>query len=315
MEFILKVALFLRTQFSRLLFYIVYCLLRVLPLRAQERLAEFFGSAFLKISPKSLELMVSNLTIAFGDEYTREQKEAIAVKSFQNLMKSSFEFARFPLYSREDIIRMVDVEGEENVRAAIDAGKGTVLISAHFGNWELLAARVITLGGKMTAVGRVQNDSLINDYIVRNRESKGTKNLPRGVPMYDHILELISKNEFVGLVSDQNAGQKGLFVDFFGHKTSTFKGPGLFAVRTGCNILPLFIIREGYEKHRAIFCPLIEIKSTGDAGKDVMAYTQAFTKVIEDFVRKYPDHWFWIHKRWKTAAPGGTRVAAIKEKV
>lgn len=309
----MKLVIFLRTQFSRFLFYTVYSLLRVLPLNTQEKMAEFFGSAYLKISPKSLELMVSNLTMAFGDEYTIEQKEEIAVRSFQNVIKSVFEFSRFPLYSTEDIIRMVDVEGVENVQAAIDAGKGTVLISAHFGNWELLAARVKTLGGKMTAVGRVQNDSLINDYIVRNRESKGTKNIPRGVPMYEHILELLSKNEFVGLVSDQNAGEKGLFVDFFGHKTSTFKGPGLFAVRTGCNILPLFIVREGYEKHRAIFCPLLEIKSTGDAGKDVLQYVQSFTKVIEEFVRKYPDHWFWIHKRWKTRPPGMKMGAGVNK--
>jgi KDO2-lipid IV(A) lauroyltransferase len=122
--------------------------------------------------------------------------------------------------------------------------------------------------------------------------------------MFQRITELLAANERVGLVSDQNAGARGIFVDFFGSKVSAFKGPGLFAVRCGCPVIPLFIVREGYEKHHAMILPEVVIKKTGDAGKDISAYCQAYTAAIEDFVRKYPDHWFWIHKRWKTRPPG-----------
>ncbi len=295
-----------RTIIMRALFYTIYILLRVLPRKLQEKLAELLGWFFFKVLPGQKELMLSNLKRAFKDEYSQEELERIALRSQQNMIKSVFEFARFPLYSEKDLERMVEVppESVENMRKASEAGKGIVLASAHFGNWEFLAWRIGSLGYQMTVVGRDQEDNLINDFIVKRRTSKGTKNVPRGVPMYEHMTNLLAKNELVGLVSDQNAGPRGLFVDFFGSKVSAFKGPGMFAVRTGARIVPVFIERLGYEKHRAYLCPAVEIEPTGDAGKDVLAFTQAYTTVIEDFVRRFPDHWFWIHKRWKTSPPG-----------
>jgi len=293
-----------KTGMIHFLIWTFNLLLRILPLGIQERLADFIGWLVLKISPGRMQLMVGNLRRAFRDEYSERELKNIALRSMQNTIKSTFEFLRFPLYTEEDIKRIVKVEGAENIENALKAGKGIVFATAHFGNWELLAARIHTLGCPMTAVGRPQEDSVINDLIVKLRTSKGTGHIPRGVPMYEHITGLLAANEAVGLVSDQNAGPKGLFVEFFGTKVSAFKGPGLFAVRTGCKIIPLYIVREGYEKHRGYFLPAVEIKPSGDAGKDVLAYCQAYTKIIEDFVRQYPDHWFWIHKRWKTVAPG-----------
>ena len=293
----------IRTRLTHLLFFIIYGLLRVLPVGLQEKLADFMGRLLVRLSPKHKELMISNLRRAFGDEYSPEEFEDIAVRSMQNLVKSTFEFTRFPLYDEQDIKNMVELEGRENLEKALAHGKGVVLASAHYGNWEAMAAMLSTFV-PLTVVGRTQNDSLINDYIVGLRTSKGTKNIPRGVPMYEHITGLLANNEVVGLVSDQNAGPRGLFVDFFGTKVSSFKGPGLFALRTGCKIVPVFIVRRGYQKHTGYICPHIEISPTGDAGRDISAYTQGYTKVIEDFVRRHPDHWFWIHKRWKTPPPG-----------
>jgi Kdo2-lipid IVA lauroyltransferase/acyltransferase len=298
----------LRAKITHFLFYLFYILLRILPLWAQERLGNFLGWVIYKISPKRRHLMRTHLKMAFKQEYSDAELDRIAMRSMQNMVKTAFEFFRFPLYGEEDIVRMVEAVGAENLTDARKAGKGVVVVSSHFGNWELLAARIITLGHPMTVVGRTQEDSLIDEQIVRLRTSKGTKNIPRGVPMYEHITKLLANNELVGLVSDQNAGPKGLFVDFFGTKVSAFKGPGLFAVRTGCKIVPLFIVREGYQKHRGYFLPAVEIQKSGDTGKDVLAYCQGYTRAIEDFVRAYPDHWFWIHKRWKTRPPGEDSV-------
>lgn len=294
----------MKTKLSHFLLFLFTILLRILPLGLQERLGNFFGWFIYKISPKHKRLMRKHLKIAFKNEYSDAELDRIAMRSMRNLVKSTFEFIRFPLYTEEDIVRIVQTEGAENLVEARKSGRGVIAVSSHYGNWELLAARIITLGHPMTAVGREQEDSLINDIIVKLRTSKGTRHIPRGVPMYEHIVGLLADNELVGLVSDQNAGTKGLFVDFFGTRVSAFKGPGLFAVRTGCKVVPLFIVREGYEKHRAYFLPAIEIRKSGDAGKDVHAYCQAYTGAIEDFVRAHPDHWFWIHKRWKTRPPG-----------
>jgi len=294
----------MRTFLIRIVFFIFYFGLRVMPVAMQAWLACRMGNMIYSSSAARRRLILSNLRMAFGDEKPEAELEDIARRSYQNIMMTAFEFVRFPLYSGADIVRMVDVEGEENMRDAVSRGKGVIVVSAHFGSWELLAARIHTLGFPMTAVGRPQNDSMINDFIVKMRTSKGTRHIPRGVPMFDHITKLLGNNELVGLVSDQNAGPKGIFVDFFGHPAATFKGPGLFAVTRGSALVPVFIVRTAYQKHTAYICPVVEIEPSGDAGRDLVAYTQAFTIVIEDFVRRHPDHWFWVHKRWKTPPPG-----------
>jgi len=293
-----------KQRISHILLFVFYILLRVLPVITQDRLADSVGRLFYKLDKKHQKIMYDNLKRAFKEEYSDEKLNEIALQSIQDLVKTAFEFIRFPLYKEEDLIRMVEIEGAENMVNARREGKGVVAVSSHFGNWELLAWRIVQLGHPLTAVGREQEDGFINNLIVQMRTSKGTGHIPRGVPMFQHINELLAKNEVVGLVSDQNAGTRGVFVDFFDTTVSAFKGPALFAVRTGCKVVPVFIVREGYEKHRAFFMPAIEIQKSGDVGKDIRNYCQAYTKVIEDFVREYPTQWFWIHKRWKTRPPG-----------
>ena len=295
----------------RALFLFFYVILRIIPVRAQPWLACRLGDMGYNMSSARRKVMRDNLRIAFKDRYTVAELDAIARRSFHNLLMSVFEFIRFPLYKKQDIERMVDVAGAEHVRAALDRGCGVVIISAHFGNWELLAARIQTLGFPMTVVGRDQHDSLINDFIVRLRTSKGTKNPPRGRPMFEEITSLLGRNELVGLVSDQNAGIRGLFVDFFGVPASTFKGPGMFAVMNQSAMIPVFIVRQGYEKHMAYLGPEVTIEPTGDAGQDIAACARAFNLVIEDFVSRHPDHWLWVHKRWKTRAPGQPRTPVM----
>ena len=178
----------------RTIFRFFYIALRIIPVSAQEKLACGIGDLVYKSSAARRRLMVSNLRIAFKETKTEAELEEIARISYHNMIMSAFEFIRFPLYTEADIVRMVDVVGEEDMRAARDRGKGVVVISAHFGNWELLAARIHTLGFPMTAVGRPQNDSLLDDFIVKMRTSKGTKNIPRGVPMFDHITKLLKED-------------------------------------------------------------------------------------------------------------------------
>ena len=294
----------MRQFIIRAIFLFLYILLRIIPVPLQPWLACRLGDlAYFSSAPRRRQ-MRQNLKIAFKDRYTDEELDAIARRSYHNLVMSMFEFIRFPLYKDEDIARMAPVEGEENIRAALERGRGAIIVSAHFGNWEILAARIHTLGFPMTVVGRDQNDSLLNEFIVRLRTSKGTKNVPRGTPMFKHMTGLLEANELVGLVSDQNAGVRGVFVDFFDVPASTFKGPGLFAVKTGCAVIPIFIVRQGYQKHIGYLGPEVTIEPTGDAGQDITAWCSAFSAAIEDFVRRHPDHWLWIHKRWKTRPPG-----------
>ena len=198
----------MRTFLIRIIFLAFYFGLRALPVSMQAWLACRMGDMIYSSSAARRDLILSNLRRAFGDEKPQAELEDIARRAYRNIMMSAFEFVRFPLYSEADIARMVDVEGEENMRAAVARGKGVIVVSAHFGSWELLAARIHTLGFPMTAVGRPQGDSMINAFIVKMRTSKGTRHIPRGAPMFEHITKLLGNNELVGLVSDQNAGHR-----------------------------------------------------------------------------------------------------------
>lgn len=294
----------LKSIVIRTLFFSFYYTIGFIPVFLHEPMAKFLGLFGYYAVARHRRTVYDNLQIAFGDSISMEKKKEIAIGAYRNLTRSSLEFIRSPRFSREDVKRMADMEGKEHLDAALAGGKGALLISGHFGNWEMLAMRVVAEGYKLTVVGRDQDDSVINDIIVEHRTRHGTRNVPRGVPVYDRLLQCLRENELVGLVADQNAGISGLFVDFFGTKASSFMGPGLFAVKGDCPLIPLFVIRKGYDRHHVVIQPPLVIEKTGDTKTDVYRYTQAYVKSIEEMVRQYPDHWLWPHKRWKTRPPG-----------
>jgi KDO2-lipid IV(A) lauroyltransferase len=277
----------------------VYLLIRVLPLRIHKSIANAAGLALHKFVPRNRKLVVKHLEMAYGDELSPVEIQDIALRCNRHMAMNIFEFIRFPSMSSKEILRRVTFEGEENIKEALALNKGVIALSGHYGNWELLGAALVARGYSLTVVRRDQNDGLINDVIQKQREKKGIKTVPRDKPIFKQIISLLNGNEIVALIADQNAAE-GIFVDFFGRPASTFKGPALFASITGAPIVPIFIIREDYMKHRVVFRPAIEVQTTGDRDRDALAVTQACAKEIELVIRLHPEQWMWQHKRWKT---------------
>ena len=174
-----------------------------------------------------------------------------------------------------------------------------ILVTGHFGYWELLGASVAALGYPMAVVAKDQHNPAVNTLIIKGREKLGMKVISMAAATHA-IMRALRRNECVGLLMDQDAGPGGTFVDFLGLEASTYQGPALFALRSGAPIIPCFIIREGAEHHRIVFESPIEAVPTGDEIADIQRYTQTYTAVLERYVRTYPDHWFWVHRRWKT---------------
>lgn len=282
----------------------VYLLIRFLPLRLHKPIADLIGFALDRFIPRSHRLVVTHLEMAYGSRLSPAEIQNIALRSSQHMVMNIFEFIRFPAMNSEKILSKVTFEGEENITEALARNKGVIVLSAHFGNWEMLGAALVARGYPLTVVRRDQNDGLFNDVIQKQRDRKGIKTVPRDKPLFKHLVYLLKNNELVALIADQNAGPDGLFVDFFGRSTSTFKGPGLFATITGAPIIPIFMVRDGYMKHRVVFKPAVACRPSGDTGKDIAAITQECTKVIEDIIREHPEQWLWQHKRWKTNPPG-----------
>jgi len=271
--------------------------LRLLPLSWARFFARRLADFAYYFVPIRKKIVLKNLADSFKDEKSPSELRRIAKGTYRQFAQTIIELIFFPKLTKEDIKNMVSIEGRDALDAALKGGKGGVLVAAHFGNWELIGPAVAQEYPLSFIIGQQSNeltDDLLNSY----RAMQGMRMIPMKVSLRG-VTRVLKDNEFIALVSDQDAHEKGTFVDFFGRPASTPKGPALFALRFGAPIIASMMIRE--KGHfRAVFEEVPRPALTGDEEKDIQNYTAAYTKVLEKYIRMYPDHWFWMHKRWKT---------------
>ena len=243
------------------------------------------------------------LTIRHLAQAMPETNSVRAARSvYRHLGRTAVEHARLLGSSVTDISDRIAVSGNEHLAQALNKGNGVVLVTGHFGYWELLGAAVASLGLPIAVVAKDQHNPAVNKLMIHCREGLGMRVIPMASATHA-VIKCLKRNECVGLLTDQDAGPGGTFVRFMGRPASTYQGPALFALRTGAPIVPCFIIREATERHRVVFEAPIAAVPTGDEEADIYRYTQAYTDVLERYIRIYPDHWFWVQRRWKTRAP------------
>lgn len=273
-----------------------------LPLFLTRVLALLFGALAFSLAGRHRRTAVENVERAFGDTLAPEEKDRIVRKVFDNLAGMFFEFMRIPWLSPSDLGRLYEVEGIENLKGALAKKKGVMIVTAHFGNWEMIAAYFGLSGNTMEIVARDLDNPTVDEFVRWVRTRSGNRVVSKNRAMR-RLLRALSGNGIIGILLDQNvASNEGVFVDFFGTPACTNKGPALIVAASGAAIVPTFIVREN-GRHRLVFLPEVEPGSTGDKTKDAIVTTARCTKVIEEMIRKYPDHWFWVHRRWKTRPP------------
>ena len=255
------------------------------------------GIAYLVLS-RERKNAIENLNIAFSHEKSARDIKRVCRESFQNLGINLIELLRFPKLDRENIDKLVTIKGEDRIDTAIENGKGAIMLTAHLGNWELLAAYAALKGYPINVVARNIYYEGYNDMLVRLRESKGMKVIYReDVKRMFHSLK---NNELLGILADQDTDKvDGVFVKFFNELAYTPTGPVALSIRSGAPLIPCFIIR-GNGRHTIFVEEPLPILRTGDKDKDLLVNTERYTKVIEEWVRRYPSQWVWLHQRWKT---------------
>jgi len=274
--------------------------MNLIPLKWRVFFFERLGLLFHALDDRHRRIARRNLTIAFPGKGP-EEREAIVRSTFRNLGRVGAEFFFTPRMNKGNVENFISFEGLEHFRRAREKGKGVLFLTAHFGNWEWMAAAFPLFSGHPAHVVFRPMDSRFLDEIVRRvRTSTGNQTIPKQKAM-GQILRLLKGGEAVGILLDQNmAWQEGVFVDFFGEKACTNTGMALLALKTGAAVLPVFGIREKDGRYRAIIEPEVPLIRTGDKESDVFQNTQLFTRIIERYIRDYPDHWLWVHQRWKT---------------
>lgn len=237
---------------------------------------------------------LENIRQALGKETSATIIEETARHCYTNIAMTFLEIPRIYRLKKK-FLKMVDLEGIEILNMIAERGRGMILISAHFSNWEITGATNAAVSKiPITTVATRQSNPYVDSYINRVRHELGLKI----VPLADSAKALVAalkKKEAIGLISDQNAGPNGVFVDFFGRPASTPKGGAQLALKFKTPVVVTLSVRTSPGRHKCIFK---EVKVMED--DTVESLTQRYTSVMEEIIRQYPQHYFWMHRRWKT---------------
>jgi KDO2-lipid IV(A) lauroyltransferase len=203
-----------------------------------------------------------------------------------------------------EAVSVVDVRGGEHVREALAAagGSGLLMITAHFGNWELAGVTHGRVFGPIGVVARPLDNPLLDARLVRFRGLTGNTVIYKERAL-QQVLRFLREGRSVALVIDQNVQEGGVFVDFFGRKASATAVAAALALKTGAPIVPGFAELLPNGRYCFAYHPRIRHPSSGDRAADVQALTQRLAGVIEGVVRERPEQWLWLHRRWKTQPP------------
>jgi Kdo2-lipid IVA lauroyltransferase/acyltransferase len=264
------------------------------------------GSLFYRFDRRRGSIARYNLALAFPEKSSSE-REAILLRSCRNLGRIAAEFCHFHELTPESVSRYVtppDPAVSQRV-FAVSRERGAVILTAHLGNWELLAYAHGLLGTPVTLVHRAMRNPLVDAEILSIRMRAGTHSIAKKAAARE-MLRALHRKELVAMAADQNQTRRfGVFVQFFGIAASTTPGPARLAMLTGAPVYPVFLIRESEtERHRIVVLPEVEMVRTGDREADIVTNTQRCTRVIERMVREYPEQWIWFHKRWRTRPDG-----------
>jgi KDO2-lipid IV(A) lauroyltransferase len=276
-----------------------FIFLGLIPRSVSRCCGNFIGKLWYLADRRRRNITLDNLRRAFADEKSEKEINILAKKVFCNIGQIPFEIGWSLRLRRDDFDRYFHIEGLTNYLNALEKGRGVLVLTAHMGNWELLPVVSAMTGKTVSVVYRPLDFSPLDEFFIYCRSRFGDRVLARSGAM-KKIVWHIKRGEAVAMLMDQNVGwRKGVFVDFFGCRACTSKFMALLAIKTGAVVVPLFVAREndGFRAEFGAEAPLIV---TGDNTKDIEENTQQYNHIIEAFVRRYPDQWFWVHQRWKT---------------
>jgi KDO2-lipid IV(A) lauroyltransferase len=273
--------------------------LACLPLGVAYWLGARLGDLGYLVLTRRRRITLDNLAIAFGTDKTAEERCQIARATFRNLGQHLVDFSHVRRLTRQSFTTMCHVEGLEHVETLLERGKGLLIISAHFGSWELGPAVALCLSRPLHVIVRPLDSPALQRLAESYRQCCGYHTIAKSAALGE-CLKVLRRGEIVAVLMDQSGlRHESIQVEFFGATAYTSKGPALLALRTGCPVVGGFLIRAGQGRHRAVFSQEIPVRRTGIMQQDIIENTRVFTQVIESYVRCYPDHWFWLHRRWK----------------
>lgn len=278
--------------------------LGILPRSVSRAIAGFLARFLLTCSPRLRRVAMTNLRLAFPDWNDAQRSATIRAMAWQ-LGWLAAEFARFPKLLACNIAKLVEREGFEHFEAARAHGRGVIFLTGHMSAWEVAPFAQALYGQRLSFLARgIENkrvDALINRYRCLSGNQPIEKNNSARA-----VLRVLGEGGTVGILADQNTSvDEGVFVDFFGIPACATTGLARVARHTGATVLPGFLHWDAASRKYILkFEPPLMFQRTEDEEADICANTALCARVVENYIRAYPEQWFWLHKRWKNRPAG-----------
>jgi KDO2-lipid IV(A) lauroyltransferase len=275
-----------------------------LPRQCARRMANLLAWGLYRSLGRLRRVGERNLQLALP-EFGAQERDRILRGVFRHLGWQLVEFCRMSRYTAENTRGWIGTEGLDHYLAADARGKGVLIVTGHLGAWELSSFYHSLMGHPMSMVIRRLDNRRLDAYVNRIRCLHGNRVLHKN-DFARGLLTSMRRGETVGILMDTNmTPPQGVFVDFFGHAACTASGLARVALKTGAAVLPGFLLWEpGQRRYVLHFGPELVFARSGDPEDDIRAATGQCAQVTESWIRRYPDQWLWIHRRWKTRPAG-----------
>ncbi|HPD61281.1 MAG TPA: lysophospholipid acyltransferase family protein, partial [Thermodesulfobacteriota bacterium] len=276
-------------------------IIKSLPEATLYSFSHILGNAYFLLSHKRRKRTIRNLTFVYQKEKSSEEITRLAKQIFCNIAEATVETAIRLLKDpdlRQGLIRDISVEGAQYLDKALKTKKGVICIGTHLGNFLFLARRLSLVGYPANIVIKDSDYAVVAEIwhiLMRKAGFQWIPARPR-IKAVSDSLKWLKKGGILFLYADQEK-RDGVLVKFFNHQMGTVEGPAILHLRTGAEILCAFMIKLGRRKHKIIITPPITVKKSGHRKEDVYRLTQAFTEIIESFVKQYPEQWWWPWRR------------------
>lgn len=281
-------------------------LARLTPLGLVRHFGRGLGTLYWRLDHSRRKTALLNLDCVFGSQKSESEKQRIVKACCQHFGCAITEILGLSRINKANFMSFVVLEGIEGFQQGLQLGKGVILCSAHYGNWEVMNLALGYLQLPLSAMARPMDNPLIHNYLESIRTRSGNR------VIYKHrsvrkLLANLSENRIIGIVNDQDVHDRNrMMVPFFGQLAATTPLPAALAYKTGASLITGYAVPAGGGRYLLKFGPLIQANQDASKDEEIARLTQALNGCLERQIRDYPDCWMWIHQRFKTGPEGRT---------
>ncbi|MBX7104124.1 MAG: lysophospholipid acyltransferase family protein [Gemmataceae bacterium] len=279
-------------------------LVQAVPQDIGRAFARLMARLAYRIDRRHRDVAKDNLRHAFPGRYSEAALSRIVLGVYQHFLTLVIEIAWLPRKLHVDNWRRyIELVGADKTLTALTSGRPALIVTGHFGNWEMAGFALGLLGFKTFAVARVLDNPHLERFLKQFRQKTGQKILAKKGD-FDHMQELLATGAVIATLADQDAGPRGQFVDYFGRPASTFKSVALLSIEYRVPIVVIGVPKVGEPmQYRIEAVDAIDPDEYADRPDAIKAITQRYTSALEGIVRRYPEQYFWLHRRWKSQPP------------